>query len=424
MTESQKILNLAIELSGIVISVTSSLMLFVGPKINRTSQRYTLLYFLGCILLSAANMAGLLMRGLPELGWRAALYFSNYIEFLLPAALVFLITHYLLGIVDPERQRKGLRAWLLTLLAVHVVLLTVSQFTGLYYVIGPDNFYHRQPLYPLSMLFAVLMILSGLVLAFRNRDKLTRKEYSVFLIYYILPAISALLQVIQYGVNLTIFSSIIAGVVMYVFIVSDQTERYARRQKELARQRASINVLQMRPRFICNTMMSIYYLIAQDAEKAQQVTLDFTTYLRNNFTALAKEDAISFTEELEHTRAYLAVVKARFEDKLYVEFDTPVTVFKLPPLTLQPIVENSVKFGVSPGLDPLYLSVATRDSAQGVTIIVEDTGPGYAQPEDSVPHTALENIRERLETMCGGSLEIAPRRDGGTKVLVFIPWKK
>ena len=182
--------------------------------------------------------------------------------------------------------------------------------------------------------------------------------------------------------------------------------------------------MQMRPHFIYNTLMSIYYLCQEDAEKAQRVILDFSSYLQNNFTAIAREDNVPFHNELEHTRAYLAVEKARFEDKLYVEFDTPVTVFKLPPLTLQPIVENAVKHGISPDLDPLYLTVTTEDTGEGVKLTVEDTGPGFAPADDDAPHIALDNIRRRLEAMCGGTLEISQREAGGTKVTVFVPLQK
>ena len=171
-------------------------------------------------------------------------------------------------------------------------------------------------------------------------------------------------------------------------------------------------------------MMSIYYLCGSDPERAQQVTLDFTDYLRQNFTAIAKEGTIPFTEELAHTRAYLAVEKARFEDNLFVELDTPCTVFQIPPLTLQPIVENAVKHGLSPELDPLYLSVRTREAENGCEIVVEDTGPGFAPSDDDEPHIALANIRDRLELMCRGTLTIRPRQTGGTRVTVWVPRQK
>ena len=103
------------------------------------------------------------------------------------------------------------------------------------------------------------------------------------------------------------------------------------------------------------------------------MVLDFTNNLRKNFNAIAGADTISFSEELEHTRAYLAVELAQFEDSLVVEYDTPFTQFRLPPLTLQPIVENAVKHGMDPDAsDPLIISIRTENTDGGSRIIVED----------------------------------------------------
>ena len=193
---------------------------------------------------------------------------------------------------------------------------------------------------------------------------------------------------------------------MFGIILFDQIDQYLRQQREIAHQRASIMVLQMRPHFIYNTMTSIYYLCDQDPKKAQQVTMDFTTYLRKNFTAIASENTIPFTEELEHTRAYLAVEQAQFEDSLFVfRYDTPHTRFRVPPLTLQPIVENAVKHGMDPDSGPLRISIRTRRTEAGSEILVEDNGPGFDLPIDNEPHIALANIRQRLELMCGGKLD-------------------
>ena len=201
----------------------------------------------------------------------------------------------------------------------------------------------------------------------------------------------------------------------------DLIEYYVRQQTEISRQRANIAVLQMRPHFIYNTMTSIYYLCNQDPEKAKQVTLDFTTYLRKNFTAIASEDTIPFSEELEHTRAYLAVEQAQFEDILTVDYDTPHTHFRIPPLTLQPIVENAVKYGCDPDSEPLHIVIRTRSTDSGSEITVEDNGPGYEDADDNKPHIALANIRQRLELMCGGTMNISKRESNGTIVQIIIP---
>ena len=208
---------------------------------------------------------------------------------------------------------------------------------------------------------------------------------------------------------------------MFGVILCDQIDRSMRQQWKIAHQRASIMVLQMRPHFIYNTLMSIYYLCEQAPQKAQQVTMDFTAYLRKNFTAIASEAPIPFSDELEHTRAYLAVEQALFEDNLFVSYDTPHTCFRVPPLTLQPIVENAVKHGMDPDSGPLRISIHTRATDAGSEIIVEDNGHGFTLAAESEPHIALTNIRTRLELLCGGKLTVAPRQEGGTMVTVTIP---
>lgn len=208
---------------------------------------------------------------------------------------------------------------------------------------------------------------------------------------------------------------------MFALILTDNMKKYMHQQREIANQRANVMILQMRPHFIYNTMMGIYYLCGQDSQKAKQVTLDFTTYLRKNFDALASEDTVPFKDELEHTRAYLAVEQAQFEDSLFVSFDTPHTLFRLPPLTLQPIVENSVKHGMAASDDPMHITIVTRQTDTTSEIIVEDDGPGFGSVDNNEPHIALKNIRERLKLMCNGTLEISPREGGGTSVKVTIP---
>ena len=93
----------------------------------------------------------------------------------------------------------------------------------------------------------------------------------------------------------------------------------------------------------------------------------------------------------------------------------------MPPLTLQPIVENAVKHALDPDSDPIRISIQTRDTDSGSEIIVSDNGPGYEPIDDGRPHIALSNIRQRLELMCHGKMTIMPREGGGTVVKLLIP---
>ena len=113
--------------------------------------------------------------------------------------------------------------------------------------------------------------------------------------------------------------------------------------------------------------------------------------------------------------------KSRCDEMLLVEYDTPFTHFRLPPLTLQPIVENAVKHGMNPYAGPLRILIQTRYTEAGAEIVVEDNGTGFDPSDESKPHATLKNIQQRLEMMCYGKMTITPREGGGTVVKVTIP---
>ena len=87
-------------------------------------------------------------------------------------------------------------------------------------------------------------------------------------------------------------------------------------------------------------------------------------------------------------------------------------------------MENAVKHGMDQDGNPLHIFVKTRQTDNGSEITVENDGPDFAPADDNEPHIGLENIRQRVEMMCKGTLTITPREGGGTVVTVFIPKKK
>ena len=347
-----------------------------------------------------------------------------FLESLFSSLLMPTMAFFLVQCCGEKWQKSPLMRIILPLWISYFLLLIVTQFTSVIYYYDSENVYHRGPWYPLLLFPPTLIMATNLIGLFRRKGKLSTKQFTAFLIEFTAPLAAMLIQMFAYGLLVIVFATAFSALFLFLFILRDQVDQYIRQQQELSRQRASIMVLQMRPHFIYNTLMSIYCLYKQNAEKAQRMMLDFTSYLRKNFTAIAKEDTISFSEELEHVRAYLAVEQVRFEGKLFVTFDTPVTMFRLPPLTLQPIVENAVKHNIDPELDPLHIHISTAAEEAGFVIAVEDNGPGFSLADDDEPHIALNNIRERLKMMCGGRLDITPRKGGGTVVTVFVPAKR
>ena len=344
-----------------------------------------------------------------------------FLDSFFSSVIMPMLTWYMLFLQGMDWRKSPVFRTVFFLWSFYFVMLCVTQFTTVIYYYTPDNVYHRGPFYPLLLVSPVLIMFINLVYLIRKKDCLNRKQFTALLLCFLIPMTAMILLICFYGLYQIVFASALSVLAMLSFTVWDLMEQYIRQQEEIVKQRSRIMVLEMRPHFIFNTMTSIYYLCEQDAVKAQQVILDFTTYLRRNFDAVVKENMIPFLSELEHTKAYLAVEQVRFADKLFVEFDTPHIMFRIPPLTLQPIVENAVKHGIDPELDSLYITVQTRETENGSEIIVKNTGPGFKSSDNDEPHIALENIRKRLTMMCGGTLTIISGEESGTIVKIFIP---
>lgn len=389
------------------------------PVTDRWSKRYFVILFsllLGCSVI--CFLATLFWED-PRMATAEMIIYLFESLFLL--TLMIMPTFFLLHSCGEPIGSSPLTKAVMTLWTISFIIIIFAQFTDVFYYVTPDNQYIRGPLFWLLVSPLVVIMILNIAGVLKRRKKLS-KRYFIGLMIYLLPmTVSLLVHSYLEAEEYVVLSIAVFAFVMFGLILSDNIEQYTRQQREIANQRADIMVLQMRPHFICNTMTGIYYLCDQDPEKAKQVTLDFTTYLRKNFTAIASEDTIPFTAELEHTRAYLAVEQAQFEDTLFVSFDTQHTMFRVPPLTLQPIVENAVKHGMTSSNDPIHISVVTRKTETASEIIVEDDGPGYDPVDDNEPHIALNNIRQRLDMMCKGKLDISRREDGGTSVKVTIP---
>ncbi len=346
---------------------------------------------------------------------------TAFFETFLPALLMPLLTVYILHCCRENWRKSALFIIEIVFLSALFILLCITQITENIYYFTPDNQFVRGPWYPILILPLGAMIIVNLAGVIRRRHKLTRKHFLAFLIYLLPPLIAIISQAFVTVFLLIVIAVSISALSMFGIILAEHVEQYLHQQREINGQRARIAVLQMRPHFIYNTMMSIYYLCEQDPKKAQQVVLDFTNYLRKNFNAITEADSISFSEELEHTRAYLAVEHAQFEDRLVIEYDTQFTRFRLPPLTLQPIVENAVKHGMDPdAAEPLTISIRTEKTDSGSRITVEDNGKGFDPSSNSGEYTALDNICERLKQQCGGTMKI-DSASGKTTVTIFIP---
>ena len=414
------IINFAFGVTGLTLALVGFILSYFFKSMDRGYRIFFNIFFAVMVLCVISDLASQLSFGLVNSGliWLSEL--SLFLESLLSSLLLPMFTFLLLTICG-EKWNKSTLFWVeIGLWIVYYILLFITQFTtGIYYFTN-DNIYHRGPYYPLLLVPPALMMAANIIGLHHRKKHLSTKQIRALAINLLIPLAAILVQMLFYGFLLIIIATTFSALIMYTVILSDLSDNYNRQTEELNKQKLSNLVLQMRPHFIYNTMTSIYYLCGMDPEKAQGLVGNFTVYLRNNFNALTNENLIPFDKEIEHTKAYLEVEKVRYENLLFVDYDIRHKAFQLPPLTLQPIVENAVKHGVDPELSPLNILISTRKNGKNIIITVEDNGPGYKPAGDDEIHVGINNIRERLKLMCNGQLTISPKEGGGTRVIIRI----
>ena len=189
-----------------------------------------------------------------------------------------------------------------------------------------------------------------------------------------------------------------------------------------AKQRIQIMRTQIQPHFLYNTIATFKALCRKNPEQAAEVADKFGAYLRQNLNSLDMPGRIPFEKELQHTKLYAEIEMVRF-DNIRVEYDIQDSDFTLPPLTLQPMVKNAIRHGVRIRKDGM-VRVLTQKTASGHTIIIRDNGKGF-DPHDAEieegQHLGIRNVRERIESMCGGTPTIESTEGAGTVVTITIP---
>jgi len=205
--------------------------------------------------------------------------------------------------------------------------------------------------------------------------------------------------------------------------------RLARLESQLSRARFQALNAQIRPHFLFNTLHTIGQLWRSGRADAAEEMLDRLGSLFQTVRATTEHTGIPLREELAMVQDYLAIERARFADRLQVSVEAAPSTRSclVPPLILQPFVENAIRHGVS-SLESGGCVRLIASEADGVlTVEVRDNGPGLgAEPCRPGTGTGLSNTRERLRHVHGGSatLELRDAPEGGVHSIVRLPVRR
>ena len=179
----------------------------------------------------------------------------------------------------------------------------------------------------------------------------------------------------------------------------------------------------IQPHFMYNSLVSIIDLCAGNTE-AQKALVAFSDYLRFNMDSINQKKPIAFETELKHIENYLLLEKLRFEERLQIVYDIKTTNFKIPVLSVQPIVENAVSHGLFNKPDGGTVRIRTIEQETEYVITVVDDGIGFdtnALQSSEKEHSGLERVKNRLAAACNGTLTISSKPAIGTRVTIKMP---
>lgn len=187
---------------------------------------------------------------------------------------------------------------------------------------------------------------------------------------------------------------------------------------------------QIKPHFLYNVLNSIVSICDKNSEEASEVIIEFANYLRTSFSFNNLEDFIPLSKELDYVHSYLKLEKVRFGEKFKVEYDFENNnEIMIPPLVIQPIVENSIRHGINHKYQGGDIKISIMDEPTGTKITISDNGKGIAKEklnslfnEDKKNlSVGLRNIDMRLKRLYGRGLQIESEEGVGTTVVIFIP---
>jgi len=234
-------------------------------------------------------------------------------------------------------------------------------------------------------------------------------------------------------ISIATTSIVISTIISVIFFAR---ERGARAEAALALERSRVHRIereaalsnlralqaQIEPHFLFNTLANVVSLVDPDPAKAKRMLESFIRFLRASLNATRREST-TLGEEKELIGAYLDVLKVRMETRLRysIEIDPELESFTLPPMLLQPVIENAIRHGLEPKVEGGEVVFSARREGDRVAIEIADSGVGFAPVTRG--GVGLANLRDRLKVLYGdaASFDIGENAPSGSRITLRLP---
>jgi sensor histidine kinase YesM len=425
---------IALELWGSLFVILLAICIYFVGNRRIDEERWMLRLLLATGVLLTSDAFTWIFNKAPGKGAYDVLIISNFLVYIMGYEILRLFTRYVTCLLGPGPMANAVYV----IAHVGMLLTFINLFTHFMYYIDASNVYHRTNWFVLSQSLGLIGTVCLGIHIFIRRQKLVNLRTLVLITYIVLPSLAMVIQSFYYGIpllNIAISAALFLNLTVMLLYqrrrISEQAEELIASERKLIEKRGLINDMkirlvlsQIKPHFLFNALNAIYYLIEKSPMQAQAAIDSFSDYLRGNMEALEHTALIPISQEMKHVKSYLRLEEMRFQDELEVIYDVKALNFDVPALSVEPIVENAVKHGISQNENGGYVKISTDETEAGYEIKVEDNGAGFNVGDignDGRLHVGIANVRTRLESMAKGTLTIESEIGKGTCATIFIP---
>lgn len=415
--DSKSVFNATICIIGVSLLLIHIVNLVLKKK-KRRDEMFLLVFF----IFTAIHFATYTVYDLVKFYYTSNTYIMSFYTtfYIMNNAEVFLFFLYLSNYIRLPKKYKNIFSIVnISLFTIFVVTDFINIATHMYFT-SVDGVYQRAILMFISQGYQFVMLVISFILAITNKE-LSVREKIAFSIYCFIPFIAIIVQNALPGFAIAYLSMILAIEILILFLSIEKNYMLLEDEQRLKDANVKIMVSQIQPHFIYNTLSSISTLIPLDQARAQKALDDFTEYLRMNFSTLTETNLVSFSDELKHIQTYIELEKMRFNERLHVNYDIKVSSFNVPPLSIQPLVENAIKHGILKKVESGTLLIKTYETENSYVVEVIDDGVGFNIHDidfKSNNHIGLNNVKHRITSMCKGEMNIFSEINKGTTIVV------
>lgn len=418
-------INTSVEIFGIIICMIVILCRgFVTVNQHKKTQTdFTLLVLCEALILFFGAVTGL-MTGQNAQAAYLLLPVCCFMKYVFKYLLPCFFTNYVTDSFPSDKNRY-IHIFVRGLTALSIAALILNLKYNMFYFIDSSNVCQRGKLYTFSLISNLIIYSINLVNIIIQKKKVSKRIFRSFMAYMIIPLCAFIIQLFLYGIDIVDISMIVILMIMFVIMQNQFVSEYIEQKHQLQESSFKLMVSQIKPHFIFNSLTAIAQLCDDDPSLAKTTTVSFAKYLRGNLSALDKTEAIPFEDELNHIKSYLDIECVRFGNYLNVIYDIEATDFKVPGLSIQPLVENAVKHGVGMKEDGGTVRISTRKKENNIEIKITDDGIGFdtSKPYTNEGHVGITSSVERLRQLCDAETIIESTVGKGTEITVLIPIK-